>query len=406
MKRKIFGFFICMMLIITVLPLSQAINQYSKYILENKWIHAYGRFFNDEIGISVQQTNDGGYIVVGAKSMSFFNIRGNMDVWLIKIDDMGFMMWDKTYGGKNDDVGSSVQQTLDGGYIITGYTESYSNGKRDVWIIKTDENGGVLWEKTFGYTDFDSGSMIRQTSDGGYILVGNVNTSGGGLGYMLLIKVDSNGEFIWVKSYGEKGHNYADEIIQIEDEGYIIIGSSWIRSETDTYDIWLIKVDKHGDMLWDKKFYRSDSDHGWSIDQTDDGGYIITGETDHASDDDKIWLIKADENGNKLWDKTYEGRGFSVKQTSDGGYIIAGSSMNPTSTDFSDGLLIKTDSNGEIEWRKIFGGRKADFLFSIELTSDNGFIATGYTNILFDSNLWLIKTDPEGNAQKTIIKNL
>lgn len=396
---------ICFMLILTIIPISQANIHNNTNKMDNTWMKTFGRFFNDEIGVSVQQTNDGGYVVVGAKSMSLFDIHGNRDMWLMKFDETGSIVWDKTYGGLDNDVGSSVQQTLDGGYIITGYTESYSEGKKDVWLVKTDENGDKLWEKTFGYSNFDSGSMVRQTSDGGYIVVGDVNTSGGGLGYVLLIKVDTDGEFLWVRSYGEKGHNYADEILQTQDEGYIIIGSSWVRDETDTYDIWLIKVDKYGDVMWDNKFYRSDSDHGWSIDQTDDGGYIIVGETDHASDEDKVWLLKTDENGNMIWDKIFEGRGFSVKQTLDGGYIIAGATMNPTITDFSNGLLIKTDSNGELEWRKTYGGRKPDFLFSVQQTTDNGYIITGDTNTWFDSDLWLIKTDSEGNAPKTIIKN-
>ena len=302
---------ICFMLMLTTIPLSQANVHYNTNNTDNTWMQTYGRFFNDEMGISVQQTTDGGFIVVGAKSRSLIDIHGHRDVWLIKLDETGSVIWDKTFGGWGNDVGSSVQQTFDGGYIITGYTESYSNGKKDVWLIKTDENGLKLWDKTFGYGDFDSGSMVRQTSDGGYIMVGDVNTSGGGLGDVLLIKVDTNGEFLWVRSFGGKGHNYAGEIQQTQDEGYIIIGSSWIPDESNSYDMWLIKVDKNGNMMWDKKFNRSESDHGWSIDQTVDGGFIIAGETNHGSED-KVWLLKTDESGNKIWDKTFEGRGFSV----------------------------------------------------------------------------------------------
>jgi hypothetical protein len=387
------------MLMLTTIPLSQANVQYNTNNTDNTWMQTYGRFFNDEMGSSVQQTDDGGFIVVGAKSRSLIDIHGHRDVWLIKLDETGSEIWDKTFGGWADDVGNSVQQTLDGGYIITGYTESYSNGKKDVWLIKTDENGKKLWDKTFGYSDFDSGSEVKQTSDGGYIIIGKVNTSGGGRGDVWLIKVDTNGELLWERSFGGKGHNYADEIQQTSDEGYIIIGSSWIPGETNDYDMWLIKIDKNGNMIWDKKFHGTESDHGWSIDQTVDGGFIIVGETDHDSEDN-VWLLKTDESGDKIWDKIFEGRGYSVQQTNDGGYIIAGAAMNPTKTDFSNGLLIKTDGYGEQEWRKTFGGRKPDFLFSVQLTTDNGYIITGYTipwSAWFGSNLWLLKTDLEGN---------
>jgi hypothetical protein len=387
------------MLMLTTIPLSQANVQYNTNNTDNTWMQTYGRFFNDEMGSSVQQTDDGGFIVVGAKSRSLIDIHGHRDVWLIKLDETGSEIWDKTFGGWADDVGNSVQQTLDGGYIITGYTESYSNGKKDVWLIKTDENGKKLWDKTFGYSDFDSGSEVKQTSDGGYIIIGKVNTSGGGRGDVWLIKVDTNGELLWERSFGGKGHNYADEIQQTSDEGYIIIGSSWIPGETNDYFMWLIKLYKNGNLICYKKFNVTESDHGWSIDQTVDGGFIIVVETDHDSEDN-VWLLKTDESGDKIWDKIFEGRGYSVQQTNDGGYIIAGAAMNPTKTDFSNGLLIKTDGYGEQEWRKTFGGRKPDFLFSVQLTTDNGYIITGYTipwSAWFGSNLWLLKTDLEGN---------
>ena len=209
-------------------------------INDDKWMQTYGGF-NDDMGISAQQTSDGGYIVVGETSKSIL-IFENSDVWLIKTDDKGNILWDQSFGGSEDDRGSFVMQTNDGGYIITGNTKSYSNGKTDVWLIKTNEDGEKIWDKTFGYSDFDSGSEVKQTSDGGYIIVGDVNTSGGGLGDVWIIKVDSDGNKLWDKSFGGKGHNYGDSIQQTLDGGYIILGTSWIPDETDSYDVWLIKI--------------------------------------------------------------------------------------------------------------------------------------------------------------------
>jgi len=396
---------ICLMLIITIIPLTLADNVSTREnINADSWMKTFGGFY-DDTGIEAQQTSDGGYIVVGETSKSFW-IYENSDVWLIKTDDKGNMEWDQTFGGSEHDQGSYVMQTNDNGYIITGKTKSYSNGKTDAWLIKTDENGNKIWDKTFGYSDFDSGSEVIQTSDGGYIMVGNVNTSGGGLGDVWIIKVDSNGNKLWDKSFGGKGHNYGDSIQQTPDGGYIILGSSWIPDETNSYDVWLIKTDNNGEMLWDKKYHGTDSDHGWSLQQTSNGDFIVVGMTNSGDGSDNLWLFKTDNKGVMLWEKTFGGpgqnRGYSVRQTSDGGFIIAGDTHKNIRM---EALLIKRDSNGEMEWSKTYGGLGNDIFFSVRQTDDGGYILTGYESTLRYSDLWLVKTDSEGNAPKKYNSN-
>jgi len=406
MKNKIIEIYICLMLIITIIPISQADTGDSSICIANDdtWNKTYGGLKFDA-GSSVQQTSDGGYIVVGETSKSILKFE-NSDVWLIKTDDKGNILWDQNFGGSEEDSGSFVMQTNDGGYIITGKTRSYSNGKTDVWLIKTDENGNKIWDKTFGYSDFDSGSEVKQTSDGGYIVVGNVNTSGGGLGDVWIIKVDSDGNKLWDKSFGGKGHNYGDSIQQALDGGYIILGSSWMPDETNSYDIWLIKIDSDGEMLWDKKYHGTDSDHGWSLQQTSDGGFIVVGMTKSGAGSDDVWLFKTDDTGVMLWDKIFGGtgqnRGYSVKQTNDGGFIIAGDTYKNLRMKAS---LIKTDSNGNEEWNKIYGGLGNDIFLSVQQTTDGGYILTGYEATLGNCDLWLVKTDSEGNAPKKFIRN-
>ncbi|MFE3845535.1 hypothetical protein ACFL1L_01570 [Thermoplasmatota archaeon] len=398
---------ICFMLVMTIIPISQANIDDSDIFYDNDttWSRTFGGSF-DDMGVEAQQTADGGYIVVGETSNSF-GIFENSDVWLIKTDDKGNMEWEQTFGRGEDDQGSYVVQTSDGGYIITGNTRSYGNGKTDAWLIKTDENGNMIWDKTFGYSDFDSGSEVIQTKDGGYILVGQVNTSGGGLGDVWIIKVDSDGNKLWDKSYGGKGHNYGDSIQQTPDGGYIILGSSWIPDETNSYDVWLIKTDSYGEMLWDRKYHGTDSDHGWSLQLTSEGDLIVLGMTNSGAGFADVWLFKADDTGKMLWDKTFGGdgqnRGYSVRQTSDGGFIVAGDTNKNRRM---EALLIKTDSNGEMEWNKTYGGLGNDIFFSVRQTDDDGYILTGYESTLRYSDLWLVKTDSEGNAPKKIIKNL
>jgi hypothetical protein len=408
MNKALFGIIIGTLLALLTVSFSVVSNETMGDIIyvddNDTWVQTYGGL-NFDAGTSVQQTSDGGYIIVGATSTSFC-LFGHTDVWLIKTDNKGNMIWGKIFGGRGDDMGSSVMQTNDGGYIITGYTRSYGNGNKDVWLLKTDENGQKIWDRTFGYGDFDSGSEVKQTSDDGYIIVGNVNTSGGGRGDIWLIKVDSNGNKLWDKSFGGRGHNYGESIQQTSDGGYIIIGSSWVPGETNSYDIWLIKTDSTGELVWDEKYHGTDSDHGWSLEQTFDGGFIVVGMTKSGVGDDDIWLFKTDRNGTVVWDKVFDGvgqnRGYSVKQTSDGGYVIAGDTYKSFRM---KALLIKTDSNGDEEWVKTYGGLGDGIVFSVQQTDDGGYILTGYESIFRNEDLWLIKTDSEGNAPKKYIRN-
>ena len=251
------------------------------------WTKLFGGSDN-ETGYDVQLTSDGGYIIVG-ETTSYG--AGYYDVWIIKTDLSGDTLWTRTYGGAHDDHGYSIQQTMDGGYIIIGTTSSFGAGGPDIWLLKIDEFGDTLWTKTFGGNNSEWGHGVQQTSNDGFIIVGDTMTA---LGYadVWLIKTDLAGNPLWTKNYGGSSNEVGYSVQQTTDGGYILTGftSSYGAGNSD---VWIIKTDASGDTLWTKTLGRSSIDRSRSIKQISNGEYIITGNTDSFSTlGVDLWLIK------------------------------------------------------------------------------------------------------------------
>ena len=237
-------------------------------------------------------------------------------------------LWTKTFGGSDDDYGYSVQQTGDGGYILVGFTCSYGAGGLEVYLIKTDAGGNQLWTRTFGGSYHDNGNSVQQTDDGGYIIAGGTESYGAGNFDVYLIKTDATGDTIWTKTFGGSDDDYGYTVQQTSDGGYIIAGYTNSYG-AGGYDVYLIKTDSSGIEQWSRTFGGSDYDYGFSVQQTGDSGYIITGETSsYGAGGLDVYLIKTDAGGNQQWSQTFGGSSddgsWSVQQTGDGGYIIAG----------------------------------------------------------------------------------
>jgi len=339
---------------------------------EEEW----NKTFDYGFACDVEQTTDGGYVLTG------FNFLSEC-IWLIKTDKQGDEQWIQNL---TDGVGCSIEQTIDEGYIIFSTT---------AFLIKTDSNGSIQWTKSFGEPDGRNyGTSVQLTSDKGYILTGSTEYEFPYNQYAWLIKTDKDGNEQWNKTF--EGYISAQSVQQTFDGGYIIAGSL-IKADpgpgNDPMD-WLIKTDEGGNEQWNKTFEEGVIGESCAgVQQTSDGGYIVLSNIVLLNKQSPR-LIKTDEMGNMQWNKTFvqtnNASGRSVQHTSDGGYIVAG-------TNFADLLVIKLDEYGNEQWMKLFGRGGEDAAESIVQTKDRGYIIGGATNSYGGGylNAWLIKLAPE-----------
>jgi hypothetical protein len=362
-----------------------------------EWDRTYGETGRDG-AISVIQTSDGGYALVGYTNS--FGADG-LDSYLVKTDANGNMQWNKTYGGSNEDWAFSVVQTDDRGYAIAGTTTSFGAVGRDFWLVKTDANGNMQWNKTYGGTSDDQAYSVVQTSDGGYALGGSTGPSEPGNDDLWLVKTDADGNMQWNKTYGGTGDDRGGSMVQTSDGGYALTGYTTSFGAGDS-DFWLVKTDASGIMQWNKAYAGTGYDGASSVVQTNDGGYAIAGDTipfGAGWEGEDFWLVKTDASGIMQWDKTYGGTKrdicYSVVQTDDGGYAIAGGTYS-FGTGGEDAWLVKTDASGNVQWDQTYGGTEDDYAYSVIQTSDGGYALAGGTHSFGagDYDSWLIKLAP------------
>ena len=221
-----------------------------------------------------------------------------MIFWIIKLDGNGNVNWQKTYGGSGFDEAWDAQQTADGGYIVAGCTEFLGAGNGDLWVLKLDSEGKVVWEKAFGGAEYDCAASVRQTEDGGYILAGGTSSFGAGESDFWLLKLDGSGNVTWEKAYGGTGYDYVISMNQTLDKGYIVAGYTGSFGVAANSAMWIIKVDENGVITWQKTYDGPGYDYARSAYQTQDGGYIVAGATtSFGAGNYDFWIIKLDGSG-------------------------------------------------------------------------------------------------------------
>ncbi|RLC34327.1 MAG: hypothetical protein DRZ76_02875 [Candidatus Nealsonbacteria bacterium] len=367
------------------------------------WERTYGGS-DDEVAYSLIQTSEGGYLITGYTNS--FGV-GNLDIYLVKTNENGDTVWTRTYGGRDYDQGHDIIQTIDGGYVITGIWGATSYGHHwasgDVFLLKIDTEGNYLWLKIFGSNERDWGYSVVQTLDGGYAVLGYTDF-GPGRSDAYLIRTDSLGNMIWERTYGGEGEQVGEGILQKGDGGFILLVNNDHR-------INIISTDRDGDIIWEHAYSAGYSTLGHSICATSDSGYFVAGDIDYYDDDDifePIYLLKIDAEGNVLWERRYplpiydpewctDVWAESAIQVRDGGYIIVGEAWINWCSE-GTAFLLKVDREGSPLWACKYGCAGHSWFSSVLQCSDEDYVIVGTTNLCGagGDDFYLIKTDSLG----------
>jgi gliding motility-associated-like protein len=425
-----------------------------------EWHKCLGSNFS-EYAQCVQPTSDGGFIVSGSSGgldngdvMGHHGFASGGDIWVVKLDKSGAIEWQKNLGGSDNEEGGYIIQTPDGGYMVAGGGASRdcgvtgNHGQHDFWVIKLNSKGDMVWQKMYGGSKSDRPSSISPGIDGSYYVAGTTESSDGdvtlnhgGMDYWI-IKIDAAGNLLWQKSLGGTDFDNASSVQATKDGGCIVAGTT-LSSDGDVTgkhganDFWIVKLDKTGNIQWQKALGGSMTELAECIQLTTDGGYIVAGSA--ISNDGDVsgihgtgfdaWIVKLDQYGNIEWQKCYGGSDYEIanyiQNTADGGYVFAGYSNSPPNGDITcnaghyDLLVMKINKAGVVEWQKTMGGVGFDGAYCIQPLNDGSFIIAASTSSpdiagyhtpdggIYDdkSDYWVIKLSaPMATAPAPVVK--
>ena len=350
------------------------------------WTKLYG-ITGDDYGTSVLETYDGGFLISA-------NTDSPSDFWIIRTDSLGDTLWTRMYGGYHEDWALDVETTADSCFVIVGGTMSYGAGGVDIWLVKIDSIGDTLWTRCYGDSTFNLAKSIHRTTDNGFIIVGSTGTLDPG-GDIYLLKIDAFGDTIWSRMHdggGQMDEGYDGK--QCSDGGYVVTGYTDIGS--NSY-ITLLRTDTNGDTIWHANYGPG---HGYAVSETADSGFILTGNMLGS-----LCLLRFNQYGDTLWTRVWgnSGRGHDVLQTFDGEYIVTG--REPVGG-IQNVLILRTDEQGYETWSRTYGGNELDQGESIIRTLDGGYVIVGMIQSFGpgSSNVWLLKmsTDPGIDEYSTL----
>jgi len=399
-----------------------------------QWQKSLGGTNRDHASCIVR-SNDGGYVVAGSSDSNDGDVtgnHGNLDFWIVKLNAIGVIQWEKSLGGSADEIAYSIQQTVDSGYIVAGFSNSYdgdisgNHGNTDCWVVKLSSTGALQWEKSLGGSADDFAYAVQQTIEGGYVVAGFSDsndsdvTSNHGSSDFWVVKLSDTGIIQWDKTLGGSAIDIAHSVQQTSDSGYIVAGNSYsidgdVTGNHGSADCWVVKLNTSGTIQWQKSLGGTGDEVATDIQQSNDGGYIVAANS-NSNDGDvtsnhgytDYWIIKLNSVGVIEWEKSLGGSdddiAHSIQETSDGGYVVAGSSYSingdVTGNHGSwDNWVVQLNSQGNIQWQKSFGGSSEDDAYSIRQTTDGGYGIAG-ESISSDGDI----TGNHGNYDCWILK--
>jgi len=345
----------------------------------------------------IKATADSAFVFAGNTNYGQFG--GN--IYLCKIDMHGDTIWSRALGGNSSESGYGVGQGADGGFLVAGITYSFGAGWSDAYAIKTDGSGNPTWSKTYGGVNAEDILAVTGTADGGFVLLGSTSSFGAGSFDIYMLRVNLNGDTLWTKTIGGLAEDDGMALQQTSDGGFIVTGQtkSFGAGAEDAY---LLRTTGSGGLLWMKTYGDSVSETGLGVVQTPDGGFLMAGLSTSFSSDADAFLIRTDASGDTLWTKRYRGVSSDVfkhvLQTSDGGFLLTGESYSFGTG--GDGFAVRTDSLGNLLWAKAYGGPSHDHFETAALTPD-GFLLAGEEGSGFGAGLldvYLVRTDSLGNS--------
>ncbi len=356
-----------------------------------------------EVARALAQLTDGSYILAGT-THSFG--QGLSDVYVVKLDASGTLLWAKTFGGANHDGIWSIVATPDGGCALAGYTQSFGAGGYDVYVLKLDASGNLQWSRTIGGPSDEFGYGIIQTTDGGYLIVGETWSFGPGSASIYAIKLDASGNQEWTTTIGGTAQDYARSVLQTADGGYLIAGTSWSFGPGQ-YDIFLVKLDIGGNFLWSRGIGTTTGDEFASAMialRDPPGGYAIIGTTTAFGQGEDLYILRVKPSGIPRWAIPLGGAstdlGLAIAQSEEGGLLAVGYTESFGQAPGNGNVYIAhLDSLGNLQWSKILGGSGADVGRSVLATLDDGYAIAGYTESYGQgtSDMYLLKLDAKGN---------
>lgn len=360
----------------------------------------------EDFGNCVRETSDHGFVVAGSTG-SADNF--NSQVYLFKLDSVGSLKWSKNIGsGSGTERGSRFVETPDGGFLIVGTTNSFGNGGYDAYVVKTDNNGSLLWEKSFGGLDWDFANDIIPLPGGNFIIVGNTYSFGNGNSDIYLIEIDPSGNEVWSKTIGTAGEEVAKAAVLGNDNHLYICGSYYETSEVYS-DGYVVKADLSGDTVWTRTFGADSTEHFADIVELQSGGFMVVGNTlsfDYANKKSQIYMVKVDNSGAQIWERTEGGQGdeyiSEIEQNPAGIIAFIGTT---TSAGFgnTEMMLFQVNDSGFWVDSPDYGSQAYEDGYSVHNTHDNGYILAGITNgfDLRNNNVYIIKTDSTGHTEST-----